>query len=241
MHSARVFFRAGKNREGYFGHENFISQVKKAVDIFEERMPGRVALFAFDNATTHQKRAEDALSARHMPRNPCHWKSKFVPKEHMRAGMLANGSAQNFYYPEDSTPQAGMFKGMAKILEERGYNTSGLRAECPGFKCADLKSKECCCRHILFNEPDFKAQKSAVEEYIESRGHKVIFYPKFHCELNFIEQVWGRAKYHYRMMPCPRNEKDMEQIIKESLESVPLDMIHRCGVSLELLDFFFSL
>jgi len=40
----------------------------------------------------------------------------------------------------------------------------------------------------------FLAQKPLVKEVIESRGHKVIFYPKFHCELNFIEMFWGAAK-----------------------------------------------
>jgi len=37
-------------------------------------------------------------------------------------------------------------------------------------------------------EPDFLAQKGAIAEIIEKAGHKCIFYPKFHCELNFIER-----------------------------------------------------
>jgi hypothetical protein len=40
-------------------------------------------------------------------------------------------------------------------------------------------------------EPDFIAQKGAVEELIKNAGHKCIFFPKFHCELNFIERYWG--------------------------------------------------
>jgi hypothetical protein len=43
-------------------------------------------------------------------------------------------------------------------------------------------------------QPDFVAQKSALIEIIEERGHMVEFYPKFHCETNFIERVWGEAK-----------------------------------------------
>ena len=34
-------------------------------------------------------------------------------------------------------------------------------------------------------EPDFIAQKGAVEELIKNAGHKCIL---FHCELNFIER-----------------------------------------------------
>ncbi|RPB00938.1 hypothetical protein L873DRAFT_1626525, partial [Choiromyces venosus 120613-1] len=29
-------------------------------------------------------------------------------------------------------------------------------------------------------------------------GQKVIFYPKFHCEINFIEHFWCSAKYYTR-------------------------------------------
>ena len=39
---------------------------------------------------------------------------------------------------------------------------------------------------ILFNQPDFVPQKSELQELIEKRGHLCDFYPKYHCELNFI-------------------------------------------------------
>ena len=47
-------------------------------------------------------------------------------------------------------------------------------------------------------ELDFLAQKGAIAEIIEKAGHKCIFYPKFHCELNFIERYWGAAKNYAR-------------------------------------------
>ena len=47
---------------------------------------------------------------------------------------------------------------------------------------------------ILSLQSDFATQKPLIQEIIESRGHKVIFYPKFHCELNFIEQFWDVTK-----------------------------------------------
>ena len=34
--------------------------------------------------------------------------------------------------------------------------------------------------------------------YKEALGHRVLFYPKFHCELNFIERYWCRAKWYTR-------------------------------------------
>ncbi|PKB94848.1 hypothetical protein RhiirA5_260559, partial [Rhizophagus irregularis] len=53
---------------------------------------------------------------------------------------------------------------------------------------------DCCAVRILSLQPDFAAQRPLIQEIIEDRGHKIIFYPKFHCELNFIEQFWGAAK-----------------------------------------------
>jgi hypothetical protein len=43
-------------------------------------------------------------------------------------------------------------------------------------------------------QPDFVSQKSQLEEFVVSQGHIWDFYPKYHCELNFIEQYWGAAK-----------------------------------------------
>ncbi len=30
--------------------------------------------------------------------------------------------------------------------------------------------------------------------FLEDKGHTAYFLPKFHCELNPIERVWGQAK-----------------------------------------------
>ena len=46
-------------------------------------------------------------------------------------------------------------------------------------------------RRILSLQENFISQKSLLQEEIEKRGHKCIFYPKYHCELNFIEMYWG--------------------------------------------------
>ena len=43
-------------------------------------------------------------------------------------------------------------------------------------------------------EPDFIAQKGAVEELIKNAGHKCIFFPKFHCELNLLRDIGVQPK-----------------------------------------------
>lgn len=69
LKSARVIFRPGKNRDGYFTNDDILKQVASAMDILERDYPDDTHVFVFDNATTHLKRAEDAISARYMPKN----------------------------------------------------------------------------------------------------------------------------------------------------------------------------
>ena len=56
------------------------------------------------------------------------------------------------------------------------------------MKAADM-------RRVLGEMPDFKYEKTKVGKKPYSRGHRVIFIPKFHCELNLIEHCWGHAKH----------------------------------------------
>ena len=60
-----------------------------------------------------------------------------------------------------------------------------------GMKANDM-------RKALNNMTDFKYEKTKVEKYLSRRGHRVIFIPKFHCELNPIERCWGQAKRYTR-------------------------------------------
>ncbi|KIJ27623.1 hypothetical protein M422DRAFT_190769 [Sphaerobolus stellatus SS14] len=113
---------------------------------------------------------------------------------------------------------------MEIILKERGLvKESKLRAQCPQFKCIDPKAA-CCCQRVLFNQPDFLNQKPPLVELIQSSscGHIVFFYPKFHCELNFIEHCWGSRKYLYRMLPLTKNEDQMEKNIWNCLDQVTI-------------------
>ena len=74
----------------------------------------------------------------------------------------------------------GQAKGLRTILAERGINMARMKAD-------DMQT-------VLSNHNDFRTEKAAVLMYVESRGHKAFFLPKFHCELNPIERVWGQSK-----------------------------------------------
>lgn len=117
-------------------------------------------------------------------------------------------------------------KGIRRILEERGLPVNKMRGKCDKLKCPikkDYTEPFCCMMQMLNHQRDFMAAtKTMVVQVIEHHPEiEVIYYPKFHAELNFIEMHWGGAKCNtgkYRM------EGFRETIIK-ALDSVTIDTI----------------
>ncbi|KAI5823804.1 hypothetical protein K523DRAFT_210212, partial [Schizophyllum commune Tattone D] len=118
---ARVIFKAGKNRDGWFTAVELIAQVDRAIDIFEGRVNGFAqGLFLFDNAPSHQKRAADALSARKMPKGPSEGWTHNNSGCRMRDGYYGQQKTrQPLYFPDDHPTMPGWFKGMEQIIRER--------------------------------------------------------------------------------------------------------------------------
>jgi hypothetical protein len=90
--TARVILKPGKNRDvsdkivqllfldlclqAYFTNDDILGQARTAMEILLEFGNNIEHVFVYDNATTHKKRAEDALSARKMPKTtPTPYKS----------------------------------------------------------------------------------------------------------------------------------------------------------------------
>ncbi|PPQ76681.1 hypothetical protein CVT25_015912, partial [Psilocybe cyanescens] len=118
---AHLFFQAGKAQDGYFNNDNLIIEVDKAIDIFEGKTNGfATGLFLFDNAPSHQKRAQNALSARKMPKGPHATWRHHKNRPRMQTTMFSNDNIpQDFYYPDDHPTMPGWFKGMEEIIKER--------------------------------------------------------------------------------------------------------------------------
>ena len=53
----------------------------------------------------------------------------------------------------------------------------------------------CCMHQVLSLQYDFANEKPLLQHYLEGQVHICMFLPKFHCELNPIEMLWGYAKY----------------------------------------------
>ena len=182
--SAQVVFHPGKNCEGYFTNKDILAQVEQAMSIVGKHYPNEDHKFIYDNAMTHCSWPADSLSAIKMPKNSLKPESNFgvlinvigadgqlvhgpdgkllKQKVQMRNRRF-NGQEQEFYYPEGHQ-KAGIFKGMAEILTEHGYNVSKKRAQC-GKSFADCSDQvnNCCCHCILFNKPDFAEEELLLE------------------------------------------------------------------------------
>jgi hypothetical protein len=88
---------------------------------------------------------------------------------------------------------------------------------------------------VLCNQPDFARVESLLKAYCKSQGVEVIFLPKFHCKLNFIEQCWGYAKQIYQHYPPSSKEADLEQSVVSALEAVPLDSMRKSILPIVIL------
>lgn len=143
--------------------------------------------------------ADDALNVKPVGKQPIMHDTKYNGK-HYSMVITTEG------------PTKGQPKGMKLVLEDRGVNTEGLKADAM--------------REILREMHDFKYEKTKLENLLLSHGYKGFFLPKFHCELNPIERVWAHGK-KYTRAHCDYTFKGLEKTIDPALGSVSLENIRR--------------
>jgi len=143
----------------------------------------------------------------------------------------SENTLQSMVFPSNHPKYPDQPKGIKQILIERGLWKNNLQLECQLCKkknktIDDLTRIDCCAHRIISLQPDFLAQRSELETIIEKAGHKCIFYPKFHCELNFIEMYWGATK-KYTREHCDYTWSGLQKTVPEALDSIPLIQIRR--------------
>jgi len=214
--------------ETWWDGDQLVEQVLKlAIPIFETAYPGCHALFLFDNATSHFAYSPNALRATSMNLRPG---GAQLP---LRSGINSlNGEIQAMVQ-SDGTP-----KGLQMVLQEKGLWRPRLCVQCrwpDGKKNKQcLSGGTCCARALIAQEPDFKGQKCRLEEEVELTGHLVHFFPKYHCELNFIEYYWGAAK-HYAGQRCGYHIRALRKMVPECLNSVKPTLIWKFWARTERL------
>ena len=205
---ARMIIKPGKNGDGYWKNEDLVKQLReKAIPIFKILHPNCDALFAFDNSQNHHAMAPDALVANRLNLS--------------NGGKNVNVQRPGWFFKEGHLTvhhlqtEDGVQKGLRTILLERGiWPDSGL--------C--LKDA----RQLLNDQDDFKSQKDWLTETVDGAGDgmNIIFFPKFHCEFNFIEMYWGYCKKFTRAN-CDYSFQGLMQIVPTALDSVPLSSIRK--------------
>ena len=193
--------------------------VNAAIPIFNAAFPGCQAVFLFDNAYNHSPYAADALRVENMNLPP--GGKQNVLRE---AFMHGKGQPHSMSFPLDqhNLELAGKPKGIKRVLKERGlWLGRGLVLECPTTQSRLGCDPEggCYARQVLGAKRDFQDQKGRYQEEVERLGHRVLFYPRFHCELNFIELYWCRAKWFAREN-CGHSFEALKATVPEALASV---------------------
>ncbi|KDQ61785.1 hypothetical protein JAAARDRAFT_45287 [Jaapia argillacea MUCL 33604] len=241
--------------DDYWNMDQMIEQMRNALKIACRLFPNAVIHWVFDNSSCHGSFAKDALTVAKMNVNPG---GKNVP--HMHDTIIPTNNPfergrhpQSMEFPETlptnhpHKQHAGLSKGMAVVLEERGYPICAKKiiGECKGCKAhkarkphltedellddetetedEDDRPVDCCQRHILSLQEDFQGEKSLLEK---DAGDICHFLPKFHLEMNPIEYHWGWAKRYFRER-SNGNFARAKVLVQEALDSCPLIMIHR--------------
>ena len=72
----------------------------------------------------------------------------------------------------------------------------------------------------------FEQKKKIVEHYLTDLGYLVVFIPKFHCEFNPIERVWGQAKV-YSCKYTNFTLRRLREIINPAIDEISTDTIRK--------------
>jgi hypothetical protein len=81
---------------------------------------------------------------------------------------------------------------------------------------------------VLEPQPDISKQRTVLEEVLKNyENMEAMMIPKYHCELNGIERVWGRSKF-YTHCKCNYSYPDLMKNVPVSLltGNIPIAM-HR--------------
>ena len=160
-----------------------LKQIKQVIQIFEAAHPDCIALFIFDQLSSHASLPPDVLKAFEM--NKSNGGKQW--KQHDTVIPITNPTVEHHGKPQKMCLPNGQPKGLQQVLEEHGFNVRKLQVKCSPI--CPWENEDCCIARLLSKQDDFTNQSSMLETFIKDAGHECIFLPKFHCELNPIEMV----------------------------------------------------
>ena len=106
-----------------------------------------------------------------------------LPTDSVQYLVFQPGDPQPSGWRVNDPDWVGRCKGIEQVLVERGLILPAARMNKPEML------------ELLKSQPDFKNQPSALVSLCSKITHcEALMLPKFHCELNVIELVWGHSK-----------------------------------------------
>lgn len=110
--------------------------------------------------------------------------------------------------------------------EARGYFE--MEPANPSTTPQPFPRSDCCWSKILSLQSDFLHEKPLLQMVIEEAGHRCLFLPKFHCELNPIELFWSFIKTEFRThsLSC-KTFKEAQALFERVRKLCPLSTIRK--------------
>ncbi|KAJ1328827.1 hypothetical protein BSLG_009914 [Batrachochytrium salamandrivorans] len=174
------------------------------IPIFKILHPNCIGLFLFGNSMNHHAFAPDALKSVGLP---------------LKDGGKNMKKMRNGWFEIDGVRHIQPMQYL-DIVKRPRYYPERTRIWHPSMKVKDA-------RELLQSQPDFQAQKPWLQEIVETNQDLTIdYYPKYHCEFNFIELYWGAAK-RYSRRNCDYSFKGLELVLPAALNSVSLTLIRK--------------
>ena len=185
-------------QEGYFDSDSVLNQFERLFQMlpFKKAYNQPVQCdfeIIVDNARTHTAQTLNINDYRLRPGGNCPlefivWKDE-NDNEHFLDLFFRDG------------PNKGLSKGLKEVAIELGFEIP------PKAKLVDIKA-------MVITHPAFSSS-TKLEALGKKYGMKIIFLPKFHCEMNPIEGKWCLEKGYVRKHTNQKFEK-MLSLIKEA-------------------------
>ena len=199
--SASAWIEPGK--DNYFDNEDILYQFKRLFTLLKYKTSYKYydVEILVDNSKTHSTTLYDLNN---FNKNPSMKPSIYQTIEYVENDE--NKVIQCHFIDEDGITKT---KGLFALAKELGLIEKDAQSKDKRYLLPHL-------RKILSSHIAFKSI-TKLENLSVQYGYKIIFVPKFHCELNPIEGLWCFMKQYVRSRN-DQNFETMKQLIFESIK-----------------------
>ncbi|KAF8748767.1 hypothetical protein RHS01_10591 [Rhizoctonia solani] len=194
------------NRDGWFTSARVVKQLEDAVKIVQEVYPEYTHVFVYDNAPSHTKRPEDAISAQSMPKGEV----KVFPRP-----VTVNremGQPRRSSHTDGTRAIAGRYSPVVLFADdhEDDFTRRQKKKQSAQASSANLAGRLLLSTNTL-QPTDFESRDSNLEE----------------APVNSRLDAGDTQNEKYAQKPPTNNENMMKKYVIEALESIPIDTIRK--------------